>query len=143
MILLSSWLCTTIQLHSACSRGVFTSAEEGMRALITRNYIQPEKVQIIYAGTNSFDGSSPHIWYVVACVWGESRADGSKVGSWKHDYDQPGFFFLNTKDGWVWVNEGAFPVYLGFWMRVFGMAGPGSAHPSTDWSSLAWSDCEW
>lgn len=87
---------TTRQLRLASARGVYPSAEAGMHALIERSYRQPDKVQIIYAGTNSFDGSSPHVWYVLACVWGGTRADGSPVGTERHVYDQPGVYFLNT-----------------------------------------------
>jgi hypothetical protein len=112
-----------------------------MLALVARNYIEPRKVEIIYAGTNSFDGSSPHVWYVIACVWGGKRADGSPVGSKRHDYDQPGHFFLHTKDGWVFVPEGAFPEFMGFWMKVYGLAGPGSSQPSHDWGSAPQTDC--
>jgi hypothetical protein len=60
------------------SRGVYPSAEAGMWALIERGYRNPELVEIIYAGTNSFDGSDPNVWYVIACVWGGERADGAR-----------------------------------------------------------------
>jgi hypothetical protein len=129
--LLSSWVYTASQLRAARAAGVFASAEEGMLALVAKGYVQPDDTQIVYAGTNSFDGSSPHIWYVVACVWGGKRADGSAV----HDYDQPGSYFLDTKEGWVHVSEGAFPELVGFWMKVYGMAGPGSAQATQEWGS--------
>ena len=140
-ILLLSWIYTTVQLRVARDAGVFPSAEEGMRALIARTYIEPDRYQIIYAGTNSFDGSNPHVWYVIACVWGGHRPDGSPTGTERHAYDQPGVFFLATKDGWVHVSEGAFPGFMGFWMKVFGLAGPGSSQPSHDWGSAPQGDC--
>jgi hypothetical protein len=139
--LISSWLYTTIQLRAAREAGVFSSAEEGMRALIAKSYVEPDRYQIIYAGTNSFDGSSPHVWYVIACVWGGHRVDGSPTGSEKHVYDQPGVFFLDTKEGWVFVPEGAFPELMGFWMQVFDLAGPGSSQPTHDWGSSPQGDC--
>jgi hypothetical protein len=137
----SSWAYTTSQLHVARSKGVFASAEEGMRALIARSYVQPDEIEIVYAGTNSFDGSNPHVWYVIACVWGGQRADGSPVGTEKHVYDQPGLFYLNTKEGWVFMPEGAFPELLGFWMKVYGLAGPGSTQPTHDWGSSPLAKC--
>ena len=100
---LLGWVFTTGQLRLARSKGVYPSAEDAMRALIVRSYNQPEEVEIVYAGTNSFDGSNPHVWYVIACIWGGTRADGSPVGSERHIYDQPGTFFLDTRDGWVTV----------------------------------------
>ena len=135
MVFLSSWVYTTSQLRAARAAGVFVSAEDGMRVLIARGYVQPDKIEIVYAGTNSFDGSSPHVWYVIACVWGGERADGSSVGSQVHDYDQPGSYFLNSKEGLVHVPEGAFPELVGFWMKVYGLAGPGSTKPTHDWGS--------
>ena len=142
VIIISSWIYTTSQLNAAQKAGVFSSAEEGMRDLIAKGYIEPDDHQIIYAGTNSFDGSSPHVWYVIACVWGGHRSDGSPTGSKWHDWDQPGSFFLNTKGGWVYMSEGAFPGYIGFWMKVFGLAGPGSSQPTHDWGSPPQRDCD-
>jgi hypothetical protein len=141
VILLSCWIYTTSQMRAAREAGVFSSAEEGMRDLIAKNYIEPDDYQVIYAGTNSFDGSDPHVWYVIACVWGGHRLDGSPTGSTRHDYDQPGSFFLNTKGGWVYMPEGVFPGFIGFWMEVIGLAGPGSSQPSHDWGSSPQGDC--
>jgi len=141
IILASSWVDTTSQLRAARAAGVFSSAEDGMRAIVARAYVQPGEIEIVYAGTNSFDGSNPHVWYVIACVWGGQRADGSPVGTEKHVYDQPGLFYLNTKEGWVFMPEGAFPELLGFWMKVYGLAGPGSTQPTHDWGSSPLAKC--
>ncbi|OGO38173.1 MAG: hypothetical protein A2W35_08615 [Chloroflexi bacterium RBG_16_57_11] len=129
-VLLFSWVYTTVMLGVARADGVYASAEEGMLALIEEVYAQPYEAEIAYAGTNSDDGSDTHIRYVIACVWGDKRKDGSPVGSVRHAYDQPGSFFLHTKDGWVFMPEGAFPNFIGFWMKVYGLAGPGSSRPT-------------
>jgi hypothetical protein len=142
IIIISSWIYTTSQLNAAQKAGVFSSAEEGMRDLIAKGYIGPNDYQILYAGTNSFDGSNPHVWYVIACVWGGHRVDGSPTGSKRHNWDQPGSFFLNTTSGWVHVSEGAFPQFIGFWMKVFGLAGQGLSLPTHDWDSLPHRDCD-
>lgn len=135
VVVILGLIYTALTLVLVRAKGVYPSAEAGMQALIERGYANPEQVEIIYAGTNSFDGSAPNVWYVLACVWGGSRANGDPVGSERHVYDQPGVFFLATRDGWVFVPEGYFPTLLGFWMRVFHLAGPGSATPSHDWGS--------
>ncbi len=137
-----TWTYTTNTLAVLSARGVYPSAEAGMTALIERAFVNPEDYQIIYAGTNSFDGSQPHVWYVLACVWGGTRRDGSPVGSARHVYDQPGVFFLNTRDGWVLAPEGVFPTALGYWMQLYGLAGPGSSVPSHDWGSTPSRGCE-
>jgi hypothetical protein len=112
-----------------------------MRTLIARSYVAPGTIEIAYAGTNSFDGSEPHVWYVIACIWGGTRADGSPVGSARHAYDQPGSYFLAAKDGWVHVPEGALPEFIGYWMKVFALAGAGSSQPSHDWGASPDSQC--
>jgi hypothetical protein len=128
-----SWIYTTIQLNSARSKGVYNTPEQGMQALAEKYYTADRDVKILYAGTNSIDGSKPYIWYVIAEVRATARADGSDLGV--NGCDAPGSFFLQTKAGWVHVPEGAFPTFMGFWMKVFDMAGEGQSTPSTDWGA--------
>jgi hypothetical protein len=134
-------LYTGVRLRGASLAGVFPSAEEGMLSLVSQGYARPWEAEIVYAGPNSFDGSSPHVWYVIACVWAAKHADGSSVGNESRNYDAPGSFFLNTKDGWVHVPEGWFPEVLGFWMSLYGISGPGSSNPSHEWGSAPRSGC--
>ena len=47
--------------------------------LVTESWIDVEKVEIEYAGTNSFDGSNPRVWFVIAKVWAARRADGKPM----------------------------------------------------------------
>ena len=100
-----------------------------MRALITKNYLEPYQYQIVQASPNAFDGSNPHVWYVIAYVWGDYRVGGSRVGNEHHNYDQPGAYFLNTKDGWVFIGEGILPEFVGYSMKFFNLAGDGLAEP--------------
>lgn len=133
MVILSSWAYTTIQLGRARADGAYHSPEAGMLARAERHYSDDRQVKILYAGTNSFDGSKPHVWYVIAEIHASARADGSPLG--RNGCDAPGSFFLQTRDGsWVFVPEGAFPGIMGFWMEMFGMAGEGQSTPSTDWA---------
>jgi hypothetical protein len=128
-----SWLFTTIQLERARSRGIYPSAEAGMLANAQKYYSDDREVRILYAGTNTFDGSKPYLWYVIAEIHASARADGSELGH--NGCDAPGSYFLQIKDGgWVHVSEGAFPTMIGFWMDVFDMAGVGQSTPSTDWA---------
>lgn len=139
-IVASGWAHTSVQLDIARSKGVYSSAEEGMRSMIDENYASDRTVKIMQAGTNSFDGSQPHVWYVIAEVRATARADGSKLGH--NGCDAPGSFFLQTKEGWVHVPEGAFPTVMGFWMKVFGMAGEGQVTPSTYFAPVQqWKFC--
>lgn len=126
-----SWVYTVVQLNIARSKGVYESPEQGMLSQVDQYYPADREVEVLYAGTNSFDGSKPYIWYVIVEIHAVARADGSEMG--RNNCDAPGSFFLQTKEGWVHVPEGAFPTFIGFWMDVFDMAGEGQATPSTNW----------
>ena len=128
----SSWIYTAAQLNIARAKGVYSSPEQGMIARAEQNYTADRQVKILHAGTNSFDGTKPHVWYVIAEIRASARADGSALGH--NGCDAPGSFFLQTKEGWVYVPEGAFPGFMGFWMEMFGWAGEGQATPSTNWA---------
>jgi hypothetical protein len=69
---------------------------------------------------------------VILRVWAEKTRDGRPVGFQGKDYETPGHFYLHTKQGWVQISEGLFPMCLGFWMDIFGMAGRGSPTPTVD-----------
>jgi hypothetical protein len=129
----SAWIYTAVQLNIARAKGVYSSPEEGMIAYAEKYYTADRKVKILHAGTNSFDGTKPHIWYVIAEIRASARVDGSALGH--NGCDAPGSFFLQTKEGWVYLPEGAFPGFIGFWMDVFGWAGEGQSTPSTNWAS--------
>ena len=47
------------------------------------------------------------------------------MGSPTHDFDAPGSYFVDTQEGWVLMPESSSPLFVGFWMRVFGLAGDG------------------
>jgi len=111
---------TTAQLAAAkASRGVFDTPEEGMRAIAEESWVDVERVEILRAGPNSRQGRNPHVWFVAAKVWAEGRSDGKPMPSF--GYAAAGSFFLHTKEGWVHMSEGAFPGFVGFGMKVFGM----------------------
>jgi hypothetical protein len=46
----------------------------------SRGYAGIRRVDILYAGPNSFDGSKPHVWYVIAEVRAQARSHGSEMG---------------------------------------------------------------
>lgn len=79
LVLLLSGLYTFVMLNVAGTKGVYDTPETGMRSILDRYYSPDRKIRIIYAGTNSFDGSDPHIWYVIYEVRASSHADGSPL----------------------------------------------------------------
>ena len=131
-IVFCAWGYTTLVITSASRNGAYPTAEQAMLGMLGKVYSADRQIKIIYAGTNSFDGSDPHIWYVIAEVRASARADGSSLN--RNGCDAPGMFFLQTKQGWVFVPEGMFPTLAGRFMKVFGMAGEGAPTPSTNWA---------
>ena len=123
-----SWSFTTSRLNAARSRGVFASPSEGMLALVQSEYLGIQEAKIVGAGQEIF----PHVWFVTACVWAKSRADGSPVGSPTHDFDYPGYFFVDTHEGWLMMPETSVPLFVGFWMPIFDLAGDDSVQPFHD-----------
>ena len=132
LFFLFTWAYSASQLALAKNEGIYSTPEEGMRTMAQESYSTDYRVKILAAGPNSFDGSQAHIWYVIAEVRASSRADGSELGH--NACDAPGSFFIQTREGWVHVPEGAFPEFIGFWMKVYGWAGEGQSTPSTDWA---------
>jgi hypothetical protein len=126
ILLSTAWIYMTASLERAHSKGVYPSAEQGMIARIEQWYIEVDRIDILYAGPNSSD-RQPHVWYVIAEVRAASQADGSAMT--RHGCSALGSFFLQSKEGWVFVPENDFPELLGFWMSVFGQAGPGQVTP--------------
>jgi hypothetical protein len=108
----SRWY-TISSLNWARSRGVFTTPQEGVISDAYRAYCGVEKVEIDHASTNSFDGSNPHVWFVMYTVYAKSHApcDPQHPGApfYHQTYERGGVFYLNVKDGWVMMPEGAVP----------------------------------
>jgi hypothetical protein len=126
-----SWLYTTWVIANARADGVYSSAEDGMLALMDRYYPTDRRVEIFYAGPNADNGRNPYVWYVIAEVHASARADGSEMG--RNGCDNPGTFFVQLKDGnWVHVREGFFTTFMTSWLETFDLAGVGQSTPSTD-----------
>ena len=113
----TAWLYTVAQLEIAKRQGIYATPEEGMRDLLREGWPDAERIEIEHAGTNSFDGSHSHVWYVIGRGWPpatderEFRPQGYGGGS----------FFLRVDEGWVHIPEGFFPDVIGIFMEWFGM----------------------
>lgn len=115
--------------------GVFPSPSEGMLTLVHSGYIGIQEARIVHSKPEAALFGGPHVWYVIACVWAASRADGSPVGSPTRDFDFPGSYFVDTQEGWVLMPETSLPIFVGFGMRIFNLAGDHRAQPFLDPSS--------
>jgi hypothetical protein len=100
-----------------------------MLTLVQSEYVGIQEARIVGAGQEIL---LPHVWFVTACVWAKSRADGSAVGSPAHDFDYSGYFFVDTHEGWLMMPETSVPLFVGLWMPVFDLAGDDRAQPFQD-----------
>lgn len=120
-----SWYFTTSRLGSSAQRfGVYPSPAEAMMAEINTGWVGIHEAWIRDAGPETALGGGPHVWFLTACVWAESRADGSPVGAPTHDFDFPGTYYVQTREGWVPMSEDA-ALFVGYWMKIYGLAGNG------------------
>jgi len=125
-------LYTINTLTWARGEGVYDTPQQGVIARANLWYCGVEKVEIEQAATNSFDGSNPHVWYVIWKVYAKNRAPcspdnpGAPLAHGKNS-EGGGNYYLNMREGWVYMPEGRFPELIGFWMKVLGQAGPGDS----------------
>ena len=137
-----SWSFTTSRLNAARSRGVFHSPSEGMLTLVQSEYVGIQEARIVGAEQETSPlGGGPHIWFVTVCVWAKSRADSSPVGSPTHDFDYGGSYFVDTHEGWLLMPETSSPLFVGFWMPIFDLAGDDIAQPFHDPSGAPRQPC--
>ncbi len=116
-VVASAWVYTVGTLAAAEREGVYATPAEAMQARVRKSWIGVERVEIVRAGPNAFDGSNPHVWFVTAKVWAAKRGDGKPIG--QRGYDLAGSFYVQVKDGWVHISEGNLPELLGVFMQFF------------------------
>jgi hypothetical protein len=119
-----TWVYASSQLTLAKEKGIYATAEEGMRSKLLQQAwdLEPEpQVEIVGAGPNQHDGSQPHVWFVMAQVRADHRPGGKSTAP--RGYYSGGPFFLRVQEGWVHVPEGAFPEFIGWAMTLYGLEG--------------------
>ena len=123
IVLVVSFVLTLIGLFSAGQlrrlkgQAVYATPEDGMQELIASHYSGVERVDIIRTGKSIF----PDLWFVEAHVWAGGRSDGKGFAS--QGYDNPGWYFLRVRNGWIFVPEGSFPEAIAFGKWLFGLSG--------------------
>lgn len=118
----SAWRAYAVaRIESAKRHGIYADPVAGMREKIEQSYRDIARIEIVHAGTNSFDGRQPHVWFVTARVYAARRGDGKALAA--GEYDFPGSFFLHVDDGWVHLPEGSFPRLVGRAMERFELYG--------------------
>lgn len=115
-----SWVYAASQLALAKNKGIYTSPEEAIIALHSEGWggATVVKLEDIYASPNFEDGALPHVWFGGATIYMDRIPEGFS----RQQYSS-GSFYLHVRDGWVHMPEGAFPGFVGWVMKLYGMEG--------------------
>jgi hypothetical protein len=111
--LLAPLVWTVGQLTLAKANGIYATPEEAMTAKLLNNSggYEIERIDILSAQPNYWDGRLPHVWFVGANIYADYRPDGKSTAP--KGYWGAGSYFIKVADGWVHVPEGAFPAGMG------------------------------
>jgi len=113
-----SWVYAASQLAMAKEGGVYPTVEAAVIGNAGTGWGGAKVVSVtdIHTGPNSPDGSLPHIQFGSAVIHYDRIPDGlsrpnSSIGS----------FYIHTRDGWVFMGEGAFPEFIGWAMELYNL----------------------
>jgi hypothetical protein len=116
-ILATTLIYSARQLHELQYQTVYVTPEEGAQELIAHYYPGVNKVEIVHADREIFDD----LWFVEAHIWVYSRSDGKGFSG--RNYDNPGWFFLHTQNGWAFIPESKFPEIIAFGKWLYDFSG--------------------
>ena len=116
------WVYAASQLALAKNAGVYPTVEQAIIANHSQGFDGAEGVHIKYvrAGPNQPE-AQPHVWYGTTIIYVDKLPQG-----YNSDHDHffyGGSHFINVKEGWVLVREGAFPEFIGWVMELYNMEG--------------------
>ena len=117
IVLATTLIYSARQLQELQHQTVYATPEEGAHKLIARSYSGVNNVEIVHADQEIFD----NLWFVEAHIWAASRSDGKGFSG--RNYDNPGWFFLHTQNGWAFIPESKFPEIIAFGMWLYGFSG--------------------
>ena len=114
-----SWVYAASQLALAKNKGVYSTVEEAVIESNSQGLGGAEVVRIenVWAEPNSRI-FQPHVWFGGATVYLDRVPEGH---NW--DHYSAGSLYINVRDGWVHVPEGAFPGFIGWVMELYNMEG--------------------
>lgn len=120
LFFLMIWVYAASQLSLAKARGIYPSVEEAVIGTNSAGWGGARVISItdIQTGPNRWDGSQPHVWFGTAIVKFDRIPDGySRLTSYV------GSYYIHTREGWVFMGEGAFPEFIGWVMDLYHMEG--------------------
>jgi hypothetical protein len=113
---------TKSQLALAKRGGIYATPEEAVLARIgeSKGDAQVVRIEGLRVTPNWSDGRLPHVWFGGGRVWLDRVPTG-----FRRDNYSAGSYYLQVKEGWIHVPEGAFPGFIGRMMEVYNLEGAG------------------
>jgi hypothetical protein len=114
------WIYATSQLTLAKSNGIYATVEEAVIARNNQGWGGAEVIRLenVHASPSHADASQPHVWFGGATVYLDRIPQG-----WNRTQYSTGSYYIHVREGWVSVSEGAFPEFIGWVMKLYGLEG--------------------
>jgi len=112
------WAYAASQLSLAKDRGAYPTVEEAVIGYNNTGFGGARVVSItnIQSGPNRHNGSQPYVWFGTATV----KLDSIPAGLSRSSYFA-GSYYIHTREGWVFMGEGAFPEFVGWVMQLYNL----------------------
>lgn len=113
------WVYAASQLALAKNEGIYSTPEEAVIGTNSqdRGGAQVARIENVRARPNRRN-AQPHVWFGGAAVYLDRVPQGGN-----RDHYSAGSFYIQVRDGWVHVPEGAFPEFIGWVMELYGLEG--------------------
>lgn len=115
-----SWVYAASQLAMAKEGGVYPTVEAAIIGNHSTGWGGVNVVSItdIHTGPNYRDGSLPYVQFGTAVIHYDRIPDGLS-----RPRSSAGSFYIHTREGWVLLEEGAFPEFVGWVMMLYNLEG--------------------
>lgn len=114
-----SWAYATSQLALAKQQGIYPTPQEAVIGKNSQGWGGASVVRIedVWAEPNRRDAQS-HVWFGGGTVYLDRMPQG-----YDEMYYSAGSFYIQVREGWVHVPEGAFPEFIGWVMELYNLEG--------------------
>lgn len=121
LFIAGSWVYATSQLALAKQQGIYPTPQEAVVARSSQGWGGASVVRLedVWAEPSRREAQS-HVWFGGATVF----LDQIPQGYHKLQFST-GSYYLQVREGWVHVPEGAFPEFIGWVMELFNLEGVG------------------
>jgi len=115
-----SYAYAVARIAQSKSLGVYPTIEEAVIGIHGQGFggAQVKSITSINCGPNEPNGQLPFVWFCTARVKMDRNPDGYNKSEWL-----AGNFYIHMQEGWVYMDEGAFPGFVGRVMERYNLEG--------------------